>query len=78
MAIRVRHVRRRVATVQSRGPAWSPRVMYRIPRFRWKARIKCRRRFLFVREPDESITLRRGICRSFRRVMPGAHVKRAA
>jgi hypothetical protein len=51
--------------------------MYRIPRFRWKARIKCRRRFLFVREPDESITMRRGICRTFRRVAWPAHRKAA-
>ena len=78
MAIRVRHLRRRAATAQSRGRAWSPRVMYRIPRFRWKARIKCRRRFLFVREPDESITMRRGICRSFRRVTWPAHRSKAA
>jgi hypothetical protein len=77
MANRVSHLRRRAAMVQNRGRAWSPRVMYRIPRFRWKARIKCRRRFVFVREPDESITMRRGICRTFRRVSWPAHRKAA-
>jgi len=78
MMSRPRHSRRRTAAVQNRGSAWSPRVMYRIPRFRWKARIKCRRRFLFVREPDESITMRRGICRTFRRVSWPAHRNKAA
>jgi len=66
--MRTRHLRRRAAAVLNRGRAWSPRVMYRIPRFRWKACIECRRRFVYVRERDESITMRRGICRSFRRV----------
>lgn len=75
--MRTRHLRRRAASVLSRGRAWSPRVMYRIPRFRWKACIQCRRRFIYVREPDESITMRRAICRSYRRTSLVPHRKAA-
>jgi hypothetical protein len=64
-----RHLRRRASTFLSRGRAWSPRVMNRIPRFRRKPRIKCKRRFVFVREPDDTITMRRAICRSYRRLV---------
>jgi hypothetical protein len=59
--------RRKLLAIRSERRAWSPRVIPRIPRFRWKSRIKCRRRFVFVREPDDTITMRRAICRSYRR-----------
>lgn len=59
--------RRKLLTTGFKRRAWEPRVMARVPRFRWKSRIKCRRRFVFVREPDDTITMRRAICRSYRR-----------
>ncbi|HEY1773973.1 MAG TPA: hypothetical protein VGH91_12365 [Gammaproteobacteria bacterium] len=71
--------RRKILAVRTeRRRAWSPRVMHRIPRFRWKSRIKCKRRFVFVREPDDSITMRRAICRSYRRVNWPSHRNKAA
>jgi hypothetical protein len=71
------HGRRRklLLTTGFKRRAWEPRVIARIPRFRWKARIVCRRRFVFVREPDESITMRRAICRAYHRVSWPAHRK---
>ncbi|HEX4299271.1 MAG TPA: hypothetical protein VH327_00215 [Gammaproteobacteria bacterium] len=59
--------RRKLITTGPKRRAWDPRVMPRIPRFRWKSRIKCRRRFVYAREPDETITMRRAICRLYRR-----------
>ena len=70
--------RRKILAVRTERRAWSPRVMHRIPRFRWKLCIKCKRRFVFVREPDESITMRRAICRAYRRGAWPAHRNKAA
>ena len=70
--------RRKMLTVRTERRAWSPRVMSRIPRFRWKSRIKCKRRFVFVREPDDTITMRRAICRMYRRVAWPSHRNKAA
>jgi len=67
--MKIRHLRRRALEVQAHERAWSPRVMNRIPRFRWKARLTCKRRFVYVREPDRRITMRRAICRQYRRLM---------
>ena len=61
--------RRKLLTTRFKRRAWDPRVMPRIPRFRWKSRIKCRRRFVYAREPDQTITMRRAICRTYRRLM---------
>jgi hypothetical protein len=71
--MKTRHLRRRAAEVERGEQAWLPRVMHRIPRFRWRARIKCQRRFVYVRESDESISMRRAICRGFRRISWPAH-----
>ncbi len=67
--------RRKLSITGPRRRAWEPRLMPRIPRFRWKSRIVCRRRFVFVREPDDTITMRRPICRSYRRAAWPAHRK---
>jgi hypothetical protein len=75
--MRSRHLRRRAAMAQKKGRAWAPRVMYRIPRFRWKVCIECQRRFVFVREPDEITAMKRGVCRSFRRMNLPSHRKAA-
>ena len=72
-----RHLRQRVSALQGER-AWPVRLMDRTPRFRWKARIRCRRRYVYVREPDERITMRRPICRSFRRNARAIRSLRAA
>lgn len=46
--------------------AWRPRLQNRIPRFRWKIQLKCRRRCVFVRSEEEAIVMRRPFCRSRR------------
>lgn len=48
--------------------AWHPRVQPRIPRFRWKAQLKCRRRCVFARSPGSKIVMRRPFCRAHRRI----------
>jgi hypothetical protein len=70
-----RHLRRRAAEVQSGEQAWLPRRINRIPRFRWKVHIKCRRRYIYVREADQRITMCRPICRNFRRISWPPHRK---
>jgi hypothetical protein len=72
-----RHLRPRVPSLQGER-AWPVRLMNRTPRFRWKARIRCRRRYVYVREPDERITMRRPICRAFRRNTWAMRVNKAA
>jgi hypothetical protein len=46
--------------------AWYPRLQHRMPRFRWKVQLKCRRRCVFVRSEEEVIIMRRPFCRSRR------------
>lgn len=62
-----RHIRPRSERVHGSRRAWSPRALPRIPRFRWKARLACRRRCVFVRNPGDAIVMRRPFCRSLRR-----------
>jgi hypothetical protein len=67
--------RRKLITTGPKRRAWEPRIMNRIPRYRWKSRIECKRRFVFVREPDDTITMRRAICRTYRRGVAPPHRK---
>ena len=61
-----RHLHPRVPSLSGER-AWPVRLMSRTPRFKWKARLHCRRRYVYVREPDERISMRRPICRAYRR-----------
>ncbi|HSN18202.1 MAG TPA: hypothetical protein VLV87_08320 [Gammaproteobacteria bacterium] len=72
-----RHLRPRIPSLSGER-AWPVRLMNRTPRFKWKARIKCRRRYVYVRDHDDRITMRRPICRIFRRHAPVYRSSKAA
>ena len=60
------HIRQIARHPEGTPRAWSPRLQHRMPRFRWKVQLKCRRRCVFVRSEEEAIVMRRPFCRSRR------------
>ncbi len=60
------HIRQMAKRPEGNPRAWSPRLLHRMPRFRWKAQLKCVRRCVFVRNPEAAIVMRRPFCRSRR------------